>query len=212
MTFSVVACNPAEESWGVAVATKYLAVGAMVPAAEFGAGALATQARTNLAYRETGLSMLRAGTSAKEVVAALLDGDDHPETRQVGIVDRDGAAATWTGAECGAFAGGHSGDGYAVQGNLLTGPEVLAAMEQAWLTSDPSLPLADRLLASLAAGEVAGGDRRGRQSAALYVVGAGEGIGHGTRVTADLRVDDAPLPVDELARLLRLHRALRDTP
>lgn len=209
MTLSIVAHSRAEKSWGVAVASRYLAVGAMVPAAEFGVGALATQARTNMAYREDGLSLLRAGLGATEVVEALVGDDDRSGERQVGVVDRDGMAAAWTGAQCGAFAGARLGEGYAVLGNLLAGEEVLEAMESAWLGADSATSLADQLLAALAAGDEAGGDRRGRQSAAVFVVGL-NGIGHGTHVEVDLRVDDAPAPISELIRLRRLHRQLHD--
>ena len=209
MTLSIVAHSRAEKSWGVAVASRYLAVGAMVPAAEFGVGALATQARTNMAYREDGLSLLRAGLGATEVVEALVGDDDRSGERQVGVVDRDGMAAAWTGAQCGAFAGARLGEGYAVLGNLLAGEEVLEAMESAWLGADSATSLADQLLAALAAGDEAGGDRRGRQSAAVFVVGL-NGIGHGTHVEVDLRVDDAPAPISELIRLRQLHRQLHD--
>jgi uncharacterized Ntn-hydrolase superfamily protein len=206
VTFSVVAWDSAENSWGVAVASKYLAVGAMVPAAEFQAGALATQAWTNMAYRPAGLDMLRAGLDAHEVVKALLATDDEPARRQLGVVDRHGAAAAWTGSQCSAHAGDRTGDGYAIQGNLLTGPEVLDAMEAAWRASRTALP--ERLLHTLAAGDVAGGDRRGRQSAALYVVGP-DSIGHGATVDTDLRVDDAAKPLTELTRLYALRQRLR---
>lgn len=211
MTFSIVAHSPAEKSWGVATASRYLAVGAMVPAAEFGAGALATQARTNMAYREDGLSLLRTGLGAGEVVEALVEDDDRSGERQVGVVDRDGVAAAWTGAKCGFFAGARIGEGYAILGNLLAGEQVLDAMEAAWLSGAATTPLADRLLAALAAGDEAGGDRRGRQSAAVFVVGL-NGIGHGTHVEVDLRVDDAPAPVAELIRLRKLHGQLHDMP
>ncbi|THV32915.1 DUF1028 domain-containing protein [Glycomyces buryatensis] len=204
MTFSIVAHSPEQQAWGVAVATKSLAVGAMVPAAEFQTGALATQAWTNMSYREVGLALLRAGFDAAEVVAELFDRDPDSATRQIGVVDRNGVAVSRTGPECLAFAGGLTDDGCAIQGNLLTGPEVLEAMHEAWSTSDVSEPLAARLLEVLAAGDDAGGDRRGRQSAALYVVGRGQAIGHGSRVLADLRVDDAPRPVDELQRLFKI--------
>jgi uncharacterized Ntn-hydrolase superfamily protein len=209
VTFSIVAHSPTDRSWGVAVATRYLAVGAMVPAADLGAGALATQASTNMAFRETGLALLRAGHGAKDVVTALITTDDDRELRQVGVVDRDGDAAAWTGDRCGAFAGSRTGTGYAVLGNLLAGPDVVETMEDAWLTGDPGRPLAARLLDVLAAGEAAGGDRRGRQSAALYVVGPGPGIGLGSAVQVDLRVDDAPDPLGELNRLWDLHDRAR---
>ncbi|GAB2467833.1 hypothetical protein GCM10027063_05280 [Promicromonospora xylanilytica] len=204
MTFSIVAHSPRETAWGVAVASKYLAVGAMVPAAAPGAGALATQAYTNMAYREKGLALLGAGETAERTLAALLADDSGRCRRQVGVVGRDGEAAAWTGPECAEYAGHRTGAGYALQGNLLTGPEVLDAMQAAW-TGSAGTPLRRRLLIALAAGEGAGGDRRGRQSAALLVVGAGRAIGEGTQVLADLRVDDAEAPVAELARLVDLN-------
>jgi len=200
VTFSIVACDPVDGSWGVAVASRFLAVGANVPAAEVDAGALATQALTNMAYRRSGLAMLRAGEGAKAVVDSLVAGDDGREARQVGVVDAHGGAAVWTGSECQPWAGSRTGNGFAVQGNLLHGPEVVDAMAQAWLAGDGSAALAHRLLAALAAGDAAGGDRRGRQSAALYVARRGSHFD----AEVDLRVDDAPHPVDELARLLAL--------
>lgn len=211
MTFSIVAYSPREAAWGVAVASKYLAVGAMVPAAASGAGALATQARTNMAFRKRGVSLLAAGESAEKTLAALLADDPGRAGRQVGVVDKEGAAAAWTGPECMAYAGHRHGDGYTLQGNLLVGPEVLDAMGAAW-NGSPDMALPRRLLAALAAGDDAGGDRRGRQSAALLVVGAGRAIGDGTHVLADLRVDDAQDPVAELTRLAELnHDLLRTT-
>lgn len=200
MTFSIVACDLAGGAWGVAVASRYLAVGGIVPAAEADAGALATQAQTNMAYRRSGLAMLRTGQGAKAVVDALVAEDEGRETRQVGVVDAQGGAAAWTGSECQPWAGSRTGTGFAVQGNLLASHEVVDAMVEAWLASDPSSPLAHRLLAALAAGDAAGGDRRGRQSAALYVARRGSHF----EAEVDLRVDDAPQPVQELGRLLDL--------
>ncbi len=205
MTFSIVARSADGSAWGVAVASKFLAVGAAVPAAQAGVGAIATQSYANLAYRPDGLALLRTGQPAADVLATLTAADDKRSQRQAGVVDRDGRAATWTGEECNPWAGGVTGDGYAVQGNILTGPEVVAAMQSAWLDSDPGGPLARRLLAALRAGDEAGGDRRGRQSAALLVVTPNGGYGGGSDVYADLRVDDHPGPVPELARLLGLH-------
>jgi uncharacterized Ntn-hydrolase superfamily protein len=210
MTFSIVAHSPREAAWGVAVASRYLAVGAMVPAAAPDVGAIATQAHTNMAYRERGLALLDAGETAERTLAGLLADDPGRGRRQVGVVDRRGAAAAWTGPECTGHAGHRTGDGYALQGNLLTGPEVLDAMQSAW-TGSADAPLRRRLLSALAAGDEAGGDRRGRQSAALLVVGAGRAIGEGTRVLVDLRVDDAHAPVTELARLAALHDDLVGT-
>jgi uncharacterized Ntn-hydrolase superfamily protein len=205
MTFSIVARSADGVAFGVAVASKFLAVGAAVPAAEAGVGAIATQAYANLAYRPDGLAQLREGRSASLTLETLLAADDQRETRQAGIVDVAGAAATFTGSECNPWAGGVSGEGYAIQGNILTGPDVVAAMEDAWLGSDADAPLAERLLAVLRAGDAAGGDRRGRQSAAMLVVAPEGGYGGGSDVLVDLRVDDHTAPVDELARLLDLH-------
>jgi uncharacterized Ntn-hydrolase superfamily protein len=202
MTFSIV--GRLDDALGVAVASKFLAVGAAVPAAEAGVGAVATQSYANLAYRPDGLAMLRGGRSAQETLDALTAADDGRDQRQAGVVDAAGRAATFTGPGCHEWAGGRTGDGYAVQGNILTGPEVVAAMERAWLSA--SGDLADRLLSALAAGDSAGGDRRGRQSAALLVVRPKSGYGGQSDVEVDLRCDDHPAPVGELRRLLDLHR------
>ncbi|HET6686031.1 MAG TPA: DUF1028 domain-containing protein [Jiangellaceae bacterium] len=205
MTFSIVARSADGTAFGVAVASKFLAVGAAVPAAASGVGAIASQAYANLAYRPDGMAQLREGRSASLTLETLVAADDKRETRQVGIVDVAGAAATFTGSECNPWAGGVSGDGYAIQGNILTGPEVVAAMEDTWHATRAEDPLARRLLAVLAAGDTAGGDRRGRQSAAILVVTPEGGYGGGSDVLVDLRVDDDATPVDELARLLDLH-------
>lgn len=203
MTFSIVATDG--RSWGVAVASKFLAVGAAVPAATADAGAIATQSYANLAYRPDGLRLLREGHSAQETLDALTAADDGREQRQAGIVDTRGGAATFTGAACHDWAGGRTGPSYAIQGNILTGPEVVDAMERAWLATDPTQPLARRLHAALVAGDEAGGDRRGRQSAAILVAGLDGGYADSTDITVDLRVDDSPAPVPELGRLLDLH-------
>ncbi|HJU96372.1 MAG TPA: DUF1028 domain-containing protein, partial [Jiangellaceae bacterium] len=205
MTFSIVARSADGAAFGVAVASKFLAVGAAVPAAAAGVGAIATQAFANLAYRPEGMAQLREGRSASLTLETLVAADDEREKRQVGIVDVAGAAATFTGRECHPWAGGISGEGYAIQGNILTGPEVVTAMESAWHESSPEAPLARRMLAVLAAGDAAGGDRRGRQSAAILVVTPEGGYGGGSDVLVDLRVDDHTAPVGELARLLDLH-------
>jgi uncharacterized Ntn-hydrolase superfamily protein len=205
MTFSIVARGADGTSFGVGVASKFLAVGAAVPAAEARIGAIATQAYANLAYRADGLAQLRHGRRAQLTLDSLVATDDKRESRQVGVVDAAGAAATFTGSECHPWAGGVTGDGYAIQGNILVGSEVVAAMEQAWRGSGPDEPLARRLLAGLTAGDDAGGDRRGRQSAALLVVTPEGGYGGGSDVLVDLRVDDHAAPVAELARLLDLH-------
>ena len=207
MTFSIVATDGT--AWGVAVASKFLGVGAAVPAAEAGVGAIATQSYANLAYRPDGLRMLREGKTAQETLDALTAADEQRETRQAGIVDGQCRAATFTGSECHAWAGGITGEddgtAYAIQGNILTGPDVVEAMEEAWLAADDRAPLSRRLLAALVAGDEAGGDKRGRQSAALFVVTPEGGYGGGSDVLVDLRVDDHEAPVPELERLLGLH-------
>lgn len=203
MTFSIVATDGV--AWGVAVASKFLAVGSAVPAGAADVGAIATQSFANLAYRPDGLRLLRDGKSAQETLDALTAADGLRAQRQAGVVDSHGRAATFTGDECNAWAGGVTGDGYAIQGNILTGPEVVEAMQQAWIGTDASQPLTRRLLAALRAGDEAGGDRRGRQSAALLVVTKDGGYGGGSDVFADLRVDDHDRPVPELIRLLDLH-------
>jgi uncharacterized Ntn-hydrolase superfamily protein len=216
MTYSIVARSVDGTQFGVAVASKFLAAGALVPAARAArpdapGGALATQALANLAYKQDGMAMLADGRSAREVVDALVAADERAEHRQVGVVDGGGRAATYTGPKCMPWAGGATGYGYAIQGNILVGSRVVALMEEAWLASDASGPLARRLLAALTAGDAVGGDSRGRQSAALYVVSAGNGYGGGD-VLVDLRVDDHPDPVHELARLLDIHELLFGKP
>lgn len=205
MTFSIVARSDDGESWGVAVASKFLAVGSAVPAAVAQVGAIATQADANVSYKGLALSHLDDGATASVALQRLLEEDDGRDHRQVGIVDVDGNAATHTGQACLDWAGGECGEGYAVQGNVLAGEQVVVAMRDAWLASAGELPLADRLLAALTAGDEAGGDKRGRQSAALLVVRDGAGYGGLDDIAVDLRVDDHPAPVGELARLLDLN-------
>jgi uncharacterized Ntn-hydrolase superfamily protein len=212
MTFSIVARSADGIAHGVAVASKFLAVGAVVPAAAAGAGALATQSYANLAYRPQGLSLLGTGVKAPDVVAGLTAADPGRAQRQLGVVGTAGEGATYTGGACHAWAGGVAGDGYAIQGNILTGPEVVEAMRDAWLASSPTDPLAVRLLAALRAGDAAGGDRRGRQSAALFVVAPGQGYGGTSDVVVDLRADDHPDPCGELERLLAIHEMLFGKP
>jgi uncharacterized Ntn-hydrolase superfamily protein len=204
MTFSIVARSADGESWGVAVASKFLAVGSAVPAAVAGVGAIATQASANVAYKGLALAHLDDGATAPVALQRLLEEDDGRDHRQVGIVDVDGNAASHTGSACLDWAGGVIGDGYAIQGNILTGSEVVEAMEGAWSDSSPEAPLAHRLLEALAAGDAAGGDSRGRQSAALLVVEDEAGYDGLDDIAVDLRVDDHPEPITELARLLAL--------
>jgi len=215
MTFSIAArseSGPTGPQWGVAVASKFLAVGAVVPGARAAVGAVATQAYANVAYVPNGLHLLESGRSAQQVVNDLVGTDAERAQRQLGVVDAKGEAATYTGAECMDWAGGIAEDGVAIQGNILVGPQVVEAMHRAWLASDPSAPLARRLLTALQAGDAAGGDRRGRQSAALLVVTDGGGYGGGNDIYVDLRVDDDPEPCHELARLLDLHHLYFEAP
>jgi len=216
MTFSIVArlddgvpgvIGPA---WGVAVASKFLAAGAVVPGARAGVGAIATQAFANLRYLPDGLAALAAGAGAAEVMASLTATDDLVGQRQVGVVDAAGGSASFTGGECFSWAGGLTGEGYAIQGNILAGPEVVDAMRAAWLAAEG--PLSARLVAVLLAGDRAGGDRRGRQSAAVLVVAEAAGYGGGSDVAVDLRVDDHADPVPELQRLLGVHTLLFGRP
>jgi uncharacterized Ntn-hydrolase superfamily protein len=204
MTFSIVARSADGESWGVAVASKFLAVGSPVPAAVAGVGAIATQASANVAYKGQALAHLDDGATAPVALQRLLEEDAGRDHRQVGIVDVDGNAASHTGEACLDWAGSVIGDGYAIQGNILTGSEVVEAMEAAWLDSSPEAPLAHRLLEALAAGDAAGGDSRGRQSSALLVVKDEAGYDGLDDIAVDLRVDDHPEPITELARLLAL--------
>jgi uncharacterized Ntn-hydrolase superfamily protein len=211
MTFSIAAYDPDSASWGVAVASKCLAVGSAVPWGRAGAGAVATQALANLAYGDDGLELLGAGASAAATVERLTGNDSLRDQRQVGIVDARGAAASHTGSRCMHWAGGTVRDGFTVQGNLLAGPEVVDAMVAAYEAS-ASEPFARRLLAAVRAGDAAGGDRRGRQSAALRVWRAGGSYGGGADRAVDLRVDDHADPVGELDRLLGLQELYFNRP
>lgn len=201
-TFSIVAHDPQENAWGIAVASKFLAVGAVVPWAQAGAGGVATQAYANTSYGPHGLELMKSGLSASEVLERLLADDPQVEHRQVGLVDAQGRSATFTGSECYEWAGGKTGEGYAIQGNILTGPEVVQAMEKAYLEDSGSFPW--RLHGALFAGDRAGGDRRGRQSAAILVVKPGGGYGGFIDRWVDYRVDDHPDPVVRLGELLSL--------
>jgi uncharacterized Ntn-hydrolase superfamily protein len=207
-TFSIVATDGVD--WGVAVASKFLAVGAVVPAAAAAVGAVATQAMSNASYKRRGLALLAQGRYAADVVELLTENDPDRHRRQVGVVDRDGGAASYTGSQCLEWAGGDTATGCACQGNLLAGPEVVEAMLSNFGSADG--PLSGRLLAALAAGDLAGGDRRGRQSAALLVVRADGGYGGFDDRMIDLRVDDHRQPIAELERLLRSWRTLFERP
>ena len=206
-TYSIAACDLEAGQWGVATQSKFLAVGSVVPWAEPGTGAIATQAYANPRYGPDGLALLREGASADEVVKRLTEADDGRAERQLGIVDAQGGSATFTGSGCMAWAGGIAGPGFAVQGNILVGEETVAALASEFAAT-AGRPLAERLLESLAAAQAAGGDRRGQQSAALLVVERDGGYAGLSDVLVDLRVDDHAQPVAELVRLHDMHRLL----
>lgn len=201
-TFSIVACDPSDGTCGVAVQSKFISVGAVVPWAESGVGAVATQAASNPAWGPEGLALLKQGLNADEVVRRLVEADPGRDERQLGVVDARGRAAAFTGPKCMNWAGQVVGDGYACQGNILFGPAVVRAMARAYETTGGDI--ADRLLAALFAGQREGGDRRGQQSAALLVSKKGAGYGESNR-WIDVRVDDHPSPIEELRRVFRLY-------
>ena len=202
-TFSIVAFDPETDALGVAVQSKFLAVGALVPYARAGVGAVATQALANLNYGPRGLELMSRGMTAEEAVEALISADTDREHRQLGIVDARGRAATFTGSECFEWAGGLVGEHYAAQGNILVGRETVETMAMTFESAGGDL--AGRLLAALDAGQEVGGDSRGKQSAALLVVREGGGYGGGNDRVVDLRVDDHPEPIKELIRIRDLH-------
>jgi uncharacterized Ntn-hydrolase superfamily protein len=202
-TFSIAAADPNTGEVGVAVASRFFAVGTVVPHARAGVGAVATQSFANTSFGPRGLELLERGLEPEEVLEVLLRGDEGRGQRQVGVVDASGKSATYTGEGCIAWAGGRRGPNYAVQGNILTAEEVVKAMEAAFVESE-GRPLAERLYFALAAGDAAGGDARGRQSAALLVVREAGGYGGFTDRAVDIRVDDHEQPMEELGRLLDL--------
>ena len=201
-TFSIAAADPEAQECGVAVASKFLAVGVMVPWAQAGVGAVATQALANLSYGPDGLRLLAQGVAPVEVIERLTHADAMASHRQVGVVDMQGRSATFTGEQCMPWAGGRTAPGVAVQGNILVSEETVATMLAVFLGTPGRL--AARLLAALSAGDQAGGDSRGRQSAALLVVKPGAGYGGFNDRYLDLRVDDHPDPVAELGRIFVL--------
>jgi uncharacterized Ntn-hydrolase superfamily protein len=202
-TFSIVAFEPETKALGVAVQSRFLAVGAIVPWARAGVGAVATQAMANFNYGPRGLDLMSRGKTAEETLQALISSDDEREHRQLGVVDARGRVATFTGSECFEWAGGVAGEHYAAQGNILVGRETVEAMAETFETTTGDL--AGRLLAALDAGQTAGGDSRGKQSAALLVVKEGGGYGGNNDRLLDLRVDDHPEPIRELVRIRALH-------
>jgi uncharacterized Ntn-hydrolase superfamily protein len=201
-----VACDRDAGQWGVAVQSKFLAVGSVVPWAEPQAGAVATQSYANPRYGPDGLALLRQGISAEEVVKRLTEADEGRDQRQLGVVDAEGRGATFTGSACHEWAGGRTGAGYAAQGNILVSGETVDALAETFEANGGSL--AERLLASLAAAQAAGGDRRGQQSASLLVVQRDGGYAGLSDVVVDLRVDDHEAPIEELRRLYGLHHRL----
>src|SRR4051812_39619225 len=210
VTFSIVARDPETGDLGIAVASKFLAVGAVVPHARAGVGAVATQSAANVTYGPDGLGMMAGGTAADEAVRRLTDADEGRDHRQLGIVDAQGRAATYTGAGCIDWAGGRTADNVAAQGNILTGSDVVDALMDTFRGGGAGFP--ELLLRALKAADERGGDRRGRESAALLVVRENGGYGGNNDRWIDLRVDDHPAPVDELARLLELNHLYLDRP
>jgi uncharacterized Ntn-hydrolase superfamily protein len=206
-TYSIAACDLEASEWGVAVQSKFLAVGSVVPWAEPEVGAIATQAYANPSYGPDGLALLREGVAASDVVQRLVGADEGRDHRQLGVVDRHGDAAAYTGSECMDWAGQRTGDGYAAQGNILAGADTVDALA-ATFEASAGQSLATRLLECLAAAQAAGGDRRGQQSAALLVTRRDGGYGKLSDVAVNLRVDDHERPVDELRRLYKLHDQL----
>ena len=206
-TYSLVACHLEAREWGIAVQSKFPAVGAVVPWAEPEVGAVATQALANVGYGPRGLERLREGLSAQETISRVTEADEERDHRQVGVVDAQGRAATYTGSSCLEWAGGVTGAGYAAQGNILVSEETVTALAQTFEATAPR-PLAERLLEALAAAQLAGGDRRGQQSAALLVVKRDSGYGASSDVLVDLRVDDHATPIEELRRLYGIHDLL----
>ncbi|MFO7571355.1 MAG: DUF1028 domain-containing protein [Gaiellaceae bacterium] len=206
-TYSICACDLGASQWGVATQSKFLAVGSVVPCAEAGVGAIATQAHANPRYGPEGLRLLHQGLRAEQVVRGLTDADEGRAERQLGIVDGKGGSASFTGDACHAWAGGRTGEGFAAQGNILVSGETVDALAESFEAS-AGRPLAERLLDCLDAAQAAGGDRRGQQSAALLVVGPNQGYAGLSDVAVDLRVDDHAWPLEELRRLFVLHQEL----
>jgi uncharacterized Ntn-hydrolase superfamily protein len=206
-TYSIAACDLDAGQWGVAVQSKFLSVGSVVPWAEPHVGAIATQAYANPRYGPNGLALLRDGLSAAEVVERLVQADDGRDERQLGVVDRNGDSASWTGPTCLDWAGHRNGTCYAAQGNILVGAETVDALA-ATFEGSAGQPLARRLLECLAAAQAAGGDRRGQQSSSLLVVQRDGGYAGLSDTLVDLRVEDHEMPIEELRRLYTLHDRL----
>ena len=209
-TFSIVGYDPKAQEWGIAVQSKFLAVGAVVPWAQAGVGAVATQSYANTSFGPGGLALMAQGLNAQEALYQLVASDEGRARRQVGLVDAQGGAATFTGEECHAWAGGLIGTHYAAQGNILVSGATVEALAKTF--EEVQGELADRLVAALAAGQAAGGDRRGKQSAAVLVVRPGGGYGGYNDRYMDLRVDDDPAPIERLKALVDLHHLFFNPP
>jgi len=207
-TYSIVAFDPATGDLGIAVQSKFFGVGSVVPWAKAGVGAVATQSYANTTYGPEGLKLMAAGQAPEAVLKQLTEADPARALRQVGMVDAKGRAASFTGKRCNAWAGHHVGDHYAAQGNLLTGEPVVKDMAAAFekARKEPGSQLADWLIAAVTAAEAAGGDKRGKQSAALLVVRAKGGYAGLNDRFIDIRVEDHKTPIKELTRLLALHK------
>ena len=206
-TYSIAACDLEASQWGVAVQSKFLSVGSVVPWAEPGVGAIATQAYANPRYGPEGLALLRDGLDAEAAVQRLVEADEGRDERQVGVVDGEGRSAAWTGPGCNEWAGHRTGHCYAAQGNILVGKETVDALAVTF-ESTAGRPLADRLVECLAAAQLAGGDRRGQQSASLLIVERNGGYAQLSDLVCDLRVDDHERPIEELRRIYTLHHRL----
>jgi uncharacterized Ntn-hydrolase superfamily protein len=209
-TFSIVAYDPNTQELGIAVQSKVVSVGSVVTWAEAGIGAIATQSYANTSYGPDGLSLLEKGLDPNEVITKLTQADKDAQLRQIGIVDANGRVANFTGSGCNSWAGDRMGKCYTVQGNILTGPEVVDEMARAFEAAQGELGA--RLIAALKAGQAAGGDKRGRQSAALLVVHEGWGYGGYNDRYRDIRVDDHPEPIKELARIYEIHKQVFPKP
>ena len=209
-TFSIVARDQQTGELGVAVQSKFIAVGSVVPYAQSDVGAIASQAWGNPRYGPVGLDLLARGKTAEEVVRLMTEADPNREHRQLAVIGTEGNASIFTGKECKDWAGGKTGFNYAVHGNLLAGAEVIDAMSLGFEEANGTL--AERMIASLHAGQQAGGDKRGKQSAALLIVKSGWGYGGLSDRFRDLRVDDHPTPVKELERIYYLHRNIFPRP
>jgi len=209
-TFSIVARDQQTGEIGVAVQSKFIAVGSVVPYAQADVGAIASQAWGNTRYGPVGLDLLAQGKTAEQVVRLMTEADPNREHRQLAVIGTEGNASIYTGKKCKDWAGGKTGLNYAVQGNLLAGADVIEAMSLGFEEANGTI--AERMIASLHAGQQAGGDKRGKQSAALLIVKAGWGYGGLSDRFRDLRVDDHPSPVKELERIYYLHRNIFPRP